>query len=52
VSVDYVTLCNKMSPRNPHRPDTLLFEHAPRNLEKATLRDAMWLIVKAFPADH
>ena len=42
VPADYIALCNKMSPHNPHCPYTLMFEHnADRHVAGAP-RDAFW----------
>jgi CubicO group peptidase (beta-lactamase class C family) len=42
VSADYVALCNKMSPHNPHCPYTLMFEHNADGHVAGAPRDAFW----------
>jgi len=42
VPVDYVALCNKMSPHNPHCPYTLMFEQNSDGHVAGAPRDAYW----------
>jgi CubicO group peptidase (beta-lactamase class C family) len=42
VPADYVALCNKMSPHNPHCPYTLMFEHNSDGHVAGAPRDAYW----------
>jgi CubicO group peptidase (beta-lactamase class C family) len=42
VPADYVALCNKMSPNNPHCPYTLMFEHNADGHVAGAPRDAYW----------
>ncbi len=42
VPADYVALCNKMSPHNPHCPYTLMFEHNSDGHVAGAPRDAFW----------
>src|ERR1043166_949340 len=42
VPADYVALCNKMSPHNPHCPYTLMFEHNADGHVAGAPRDAYW----------
>jgi len=42
VPADYVALCNKMSPYNPHSPYTLMFEHNSDGHVAGAPRDAYW----------
>jgi CubicO group peptidase (beta-lactamase class C family) len=42
VPADYVALCNKMSPHNPHCPYTLMFEQNSDGHVAGAPRDAFW----------
>ncbi len=42
VPADYLALCNKMSPNNPHCPYTLMFEHNADGHVAGAPRDAFW----------
>jgi CubicO group peptidase (beta-lactamase class C family) len=42
VPADYIALCNKMSPHNPHSPYTLMFEQNSDGHVAGTPRDAFW----------
>jgi CubicO group peptidase (beta-lactamase class C family) len=42
VPADYVALCNKMSPFNPHCPYSLMFEHNADGHVVGAPRDAFW----------
>src|SRR5690349_17105840 len=42
VPADYVALCNKMSPHNPHCPYTLMFEQNSDDHVAGAPRDAFW----------
>lgn len=42
VPADYVGLCNKMSPHNPHAPYTLMFEQNSDGHVAGAPRDAFW----------
>ncbi len=42
VPADYVALCNKMSPHNPHSPYTLMFEQNSDGHVAGAPRDAYW----------
>ena len=42
VPADYIALCNKPSPHNPHSPYTLMFEHNADGHVAGAPRDAFW----------
>ena len=42
VPADYIALCNRMSPHNPHCPYTLMFEHNADGHVAGAPRDAFW----------
>jgi CubicO group peptidase (beta-lactamase class C family) len=42
VPADYIALCHKMSPHNPHSPYTLMFEHNADGHVAGAPRDAFW----------
>jgi len=42
VPADYIALCNRMSPHNPHCPYTLMFEHNADGHVAGAPRDAYW----------
>ena len=42
VPADYIALCNKMSPHNPHSPYTLMFEQNSDGHVAGAPRDAYW----------
>jgi CubicO group peptidase (beta-lactamase class C family) len=42
IPADYIALCNKMSPYNPHCPYTLMFEHNADGHVAGAPRDAYW----------
>lgn len=42
VPADYIALCNRMSPHNPHSPYSLMFEHNADGHVTGAPRDAYW----------
>ncbi len=42
VPADYIALCNRMSPHNPHSPYTLMFEHNADGHVAGAPRDSYW----------